>query len=76
MHYQTMRPAAFLFLFGVDICISFLPLYMERLYVPLPGLSKDIVIGIPISVRMLFTGILDPRRPGPGVTAEGGMSHS
>ena len=57
VHYQTMRPAAFLFLFGVDICISFLPLYMERLYVPMAGLSKDIVIGIPISVRMFFTGI-------------------
>ena len=56
VHYQTMRPAAFLFLFGVDICISFLPLYMERLYEPILGLSKDIVIGIPISVRMLFTG--------------------
>jgi predicted MFS family arabinose efflux permease len=57
VRYQTMRPAAFLFLFGVDICISFLPLYMERLYVPLFGLSKDIVIGIPISVRMFFTGV-------------------
>jgi predicted MFS family arabinose efflux permease len=57
VRYQTMRPAAFLFLFGVDICISFLPLYMERLYEPLLGLSKDIVIGIPISVRMFFTGI-------------------
>jgi len=57
VRYQTMRPAAFLFLFGVDICISFLPLYMERLYEPLFGLSKDIVIGIPISVRMFFTGV-------------------
>ena len=57
VHYRTMRPAAFLFLFGVDICISFLPLYMERLYTPIPGLSKEIVIGLPISARMLFTGI-------------------
>jgi MFS family permease len=57
VHYQTMRPAAFLFLFGVDLCISFLPLYMERLYTPIPGLSKEIVLGLPISVRMLFTGI-------------------
>lgn len=57
VHYRMMRPAAFLFLFGVDICISFLPLYMERLYEPLGGLSKDIVIGIPISVRMFFTGV-------------------
>ena len=57
VHYQTMRPAAFLFLFGVDLCISFLPLYMETLYTPIPGLSKEIVIGLPISARMLFTGI-------------------
>lgn len=54
IHYAAIRPAAFLFLFGVDISISFLPLHMEKLYAPMFGLSKDIVIGLPISVEMLF----------------------
>lgn len=57
VHYGTIRPAAFLFLFGIDISISFLPLYMEKLYEPIFGLSKDMVMGLPISVRMFFTGI-------------------
>lgn len=55
--YAMIRPAAFLFLFGVDISISFLPLYMEKLYEPIFGMSKDMLMGLPISVRMFFTGI-------------------
>jgi predicted MFS family arabinose efflux permease len=30
---------------------------MEKLYEPIFGLSKDMVMGLPISVRMFFTGI-------------------
>ncbi len=57
IHYNAIRPAAFLFLFGMDSCISFVPLHIERLYEPLFGLSKDIVMGLPISIEMLFAGI-------------------
>lgn len=57
LDYSIMRPAAFLFLFGVDIGISFIPLYMEDLYQPLLGLSRDMAMGIPISVRVFFTGV-------------------
>jgi predicted MFS family arabinose efflux permease len=57
VHYEAMRPAAFLFLFGIDICISFLPIYMETLYVPILGLSKDMVMGLPISAKVFFAGI-------------------
>ena len=57
IHYTVIRPAAFLFLFGIDISISFLPLHMEKLYEPILGLSKDMVMGLPISVEMLFVGI-------------------
>ena len=39
-NYGLMRPAAFLFLFGIDISVSFLPLHMEKLYVPIMALSK------------------------------------
>lgn len=55
--FTAIRPAAFLFLFGIDMCISFLPLYMKKLYVPILGLSKEVVLGLPISVEMLFAGV-------------------
>ena len=57
IHYGVMRPAIFLFLFGLDLPMSFLPLHMETLYEPLLGLSKDTVLGLPISVEFLFVGI-------------------
>lgn len=57
IHYSDIRPAGFLFFFGVDMTITFLPLYMEKLYAPIFGLSKDIVMGLPISVRVFFTAI-------------------
>ncbi len=56
IHYHAIRPAAFLLLFGTDIAISFVPLYMEQLYEPLWGLSKEIVLGLPISANVFFTG--------------------
>jgi len=51
---RSIRPAAFLFLFGTDLSISFLPLHMEKLYEPIFGLSKNMVMGLPISVEMFF----------------------
>jgi len=57
LHYGAIRPAAFFFFFGIDICITFLPLYMGQLYEPLWGLSRDMLMGVPISVKMMFTGI-------------------
>jgi len=60
VHYTSIRPVAFIFFFGVDTCISFLPLHMATLYNPshpLLGLSKDIIMGLPISIQMLFTSI-------------------
>ena len=57
VHFGIMRPAAFLFLFGIDIGISFIPLHMENLYEPILGLSRDMVMGIPISARVFTTGI-------------------
>lgn len=55
--YGVMRPAAFLFLFGIDISVSFLPLHMENLYIPIFSLSKEVVMGLPISVEFMFVGI-------------------
>ncbi len=57
VHYMDMRPAAFIFSFGIDICVSFLPLYMDRLYVPNSWIPKDIFIALPISMEMLCEGL-------------------
>lgn len=56
-NYGTIRSVAFLFLFGTYISISFVPLHMEKMYEPLFGLPKDLVLGLPISVEMFFAGI-------------------
>jgi predicted MFS family arabinose efflux permease len=57
IHYSIIRPAAFLFLFGIDISISFLPLHMETLYEPFMGLSKEVIMGLPISAEFFCVGI-------------------
>ena len=57
INYKFMRPAIFLFLFGLDLSLAFLPLHMENLYKPIFGLSKDVIIGLPISVEFFFVGI-------------------
>ncbi len=54
IHYIAIRPVIFLFLFGMDASISFLPLHMENIYEPILGLSKDIIMGLPISVKVFF----------------------
>lgn len=56
-HYGVMRPAMFLFLFGIDTSLSFLPLHMANLYEPFLGLSRDLVMGLPISVEFFFVGL-------------------
>ncbi len=55
--YKAMRPAIFLFLFSIDLAMSILPLHMERLYTPIPGLSREFILGLPISVEFLCVGI-------------------
>ena len=55
--FKAMRPAIFVFLFGIDLTISILPLQMERLYEPLFGFSKEFVIALPIALEFLCVGI-------------------
>ena len=52
-----VRPAMFLFLFAIDLSMSFLPLHMQLFDTALFGLSKDIVAGLPISAEFLCVGI-------------------
>ncbi|MCP4350202.1 MAG: diaminopimelate epimerase [Desulfobacterales bacterium] len=53
---EAIRPAVFLLLFGFNISVSFVPLHMETLYEPILNLSRDTIMGLPISVKMLTTG--------------------
>lgn len=52
-----IRPAMFLFLFAIDLSMSFVPLHMQSFDSELFGLSRDIVLGLPISAEFLCVGI-------------------
>ncbi len=47
------RFAAFLFLLAFAMPVSFVPLQMLELYTPIPGLPKNVTLGLPISLEML-----------------------
>ncbi len=52
-----VRPAMFVFLFAIDLSMSFLPLHMQLFDAELFGMSRDIVAGLPISAEFLAVGI-------------------
>ncbi|THF57247.1 MFS transporter [Pseudothauera rhizosphaerae] len=63
------RPSAFLLLFAWALPLSFIPLRMRELYVPIAGLSEHVVLALPLSAEMLcalvtalFAGALTDRR--------------
>lgn len=70
IHFAVIRPAIFLYFFGQTISVSFLPLYMEQLYEPFLGLSKEMIMGLPICATMLF-GAISPLIAGPWVDKRG-----
>ena len=55
-----IRPVVFLFLIADGFCVSFLPLYVNTLYQPIFGLSREVVIGLPISFYMLCFALSMP----------------
>ncbi len=59
LRYQLgfIRPAMFLFLFAIDLSMSFVPLHMQSFDAELFGLSRNIVLGLPISAEFLCVGI-------------------
>jgi predicted MFS family arabinose efflux permease len=52
------RTAIFLFIFAASLCYSFIPLYMAELYRPWPGLSKELILGLPLALEMLGGGLV------------------
>ncbi len=54
--YGIIRPVAFTLLFAVALSISFLPIHMANLYGDsIPWISREVILGLPISIEMLFT---------------------
>jgi len=52
--YAYIRPLIFLFVMADGFTASFFPMFVDTLYEPLWGLSKDVILGLPISVFMFF----------------------
>ena len=55
--YRLMRPAIFVFLFGIDLSMAFIPLYMGQMEQDFFGLSANVVMGLPISVEFFCVGL-------------------
>lgn len=53
----SLRTAAFLYAFAMALSMSFLPIYANELYASVLGLSREIVIALPISAEMLFVAL-------------------
>lgn len=51
--FQLVRPLAFILLIGSYMSVSFIPILMKDLYRPLLGLSKDVIIALPVTMEML-----------------------
>ncbi|AUI69783.1 MFS transporter [Beggiatoa leptomitoformis] len=56
----NIRIPVFLFMFAEELSRSFFPLYVRELYAPIPGLSQQVVIGLPISLFMFLVAVAMP----------------
>ena len=57
VHYEFIRPLVFLFVMADGFCLSFLPMYIDTLYQPLPGIPREVVLAMPISLFMLTLAV-------------------
>ncbi len=57
---SRIRAPLFTFILAEELSRSFLPGYINQLIVPVPGLSPQIVIGLPIVLFMLIVAIGQP----------------
>lgn len=58
--FTYVRPVIFLFVMAEGFTISFIPMYVDMLYQPFLGLSRQVVLGLPISIYMLFFALSMP----------------
>jgi MFS family permease/HAMP domain-containing protein len=57
---DNARVPLFFGVFAEELTRSFLPLYIDELYVPMAGLTREMVIGLPISVFMIVIALFTP----------------
>ncbi|MFO1285786.1 MAG: MFS transporter [Rubrivivax sp.] len=55
-----VRAPLFVFILAEELTRSFLPGYVNELLVPVPGISNQILIGLPIALFMLIVAIAQP----------------
>lgn len=53
-----IRPTTFVYIFAAALCYSFIPLYMGQLYQPVSGFSRELILGLPLTVEMLAGGLV------------------
>ncbi|MFO1330317.1 MAG: MFS transporter [Rubrivivax sp.] len=57
---SKVRAPLFVFVLAEELTRSFLPGYVKELLVPVPGLSPQLVVGLPIALFMLIVAIGQP----------------
>ncbi len=57
---DNARVPLFFGVFAEELTRSFLPLYIDDLYAPIAGLTREMVIGLPISVFMIVIALSTP----------------
>jgi MFS family permease len=55
-----VRAPLFVFILAEELTRSFLPGYVQDLLVPIPGLSPQLVLGLPIALFMLIVALGQP----------------
>lgn len=55
-----VRAPLFAFILAEELTRSFMPTYVKNLLVPIPGLSAEIVVGLPIVLFMLIVALGQP----------------
>lgn len=60
MNLNRIRAPLFAFVLAEEMTRSFLPPYVNNLLVPIPGLSPQVVIGLPIMLFMLIVALGQP----------------
>jgi predicted MFS family arabinose efflux permease len=54
---QFARPLIFVFFTAITVSLTFIPVLMGDLYTPTEGLSRDVVLALPISLETFFFGV-------------------
>ncbi|WP_045213900.1 MFS transporter [Desulfonatronovibrio magnus] len=58
--YSLIRPLIFLFIMADGFSLSFFPMYVDSLYEPVLGLSREMIIGLPIAAFMFTMAVSMP----------------